>query len=76
MLATIEINSYTPTSMNLVNIITGQCAEDCVKTQLTAVKELGTQALNSSLSSNEPVSVPVKLQTFYTQNQKPKKTKP
>ena len=36
------------------------------------MKELGTQAL----SNNKLVSVPVKFQTFYTQNQKPQKTKP
>ena len=60
--------------MNLVNIITGQCAENCVKTQLTTVNKLGTQTLNSALSRNKPLSVPVKLQTFYTQNQKPRKT--
>lgn len=75
MLAAIETNPFTSQSKNLVNISTGQCADDAVKTHLTSVKELGTQALNSALKNNQPATVKVKLQTFYTQNLKPKKTR-
>lgn len=46
-----------------------------MKTPLTSVKELGTQVLKNAISSDEPATVKCKLQTFYTQSQKPKKTK-
>ena len=76
MTAATETNPFMSNSENLVNITTGQCADDTVKTHLTSVKELGTDALNGALTTTKSATVKVNLQTFYTQNQKPKKTKP
>lgn len=75
IVAAIEVNPYTSTSMNLINITSGECADDTVKNHLTSVKELGTKALNDALESKKSATVKVNLQTFHTQNQKPKKTK-
>ena len=69
MVAAIETNPYKSKTTNLVNI-TGQCANEIVKVHLTSVKKLGVKALNNGLES----TVKVNLQTFYTQNQRPKRS--
>ena len=75
MVAAIEANPYTSNSANLINIVTGQCADETVKNHLAYVRELGTKVLSKALLSSKSVTTKVNLQTFHTQNQKPKKSK-
>lgn len=75
MMAAIETNPFTSTTSNLINVLTGQCADEMVKSHLTGMKELGMKALSESLQSEKPKTVKVRLETFHTQNAKPMKTK-
>ena len=69
MVTAIETNPYKSKTTNLVNITTGQCANETVKVHLTSVKKLGVKALNNALESTKSSTAQVNLQTFYTQNQ-------
>ena len=73
--AVMETNPFTTTTTHLINISTGQCADDAVKDNLIRVKELGLQALSDSISGDQQKTTVVRLNTFYTQNASRKKPK-
>ena len=73
--AVMETNPFTTTTTNLINISTGQCADNGEKDNLIRVKELGLQVLSVSISGNQKKTTVVRLKTFYTQNASRKKHK-
>ena len=73
--AFMETNPFTTTTTHLINISTGQCADNAVKDNLIRVKELGLQALSDSISGDQQKTTVVRLKTFYTQNVSRKKPK-
>ena len=61
-------NPFTLQTPQLVNISTGQRADDKVKTQLTTVQEIGKKALEQAIAYNDKKRKLVKLNTLHTQN--------
>ena len=77
VMAAIETNPFTTTHTHtsLINISTGQRAQQEVEDHLINVKQLGSKALSASLSGDQTKTSIVKLKTFHTQNAKTKNTK-
>jgi len=74
-MAAIETNPFTTTHTSLINMSTGQRAQQEVEDHLVNVKQLGIKALSASLSGDQTKTSIVKLKTFHTQNAKTKNTK-
>ncbi|XP_014669530.1 PREDICTED: uncharacterized protein LOC106810621 [Priapulus caudatus] len=74
VMAAVETNPFGATTTSLINIATGQCADCNVKNNLTSVNKLGLEALSQSLTSDQKKPSTVKVNTFHTQNKKPKKS--
>ena len=76
VMAATETNPFTTTHTSLINISTGQRAQQEVEDHLINVKQLGIKALlSASLSGDQTKPSIVKLKTFHTQNTKTKNTK-
>ena len=75
VMAAIETNPFTTTHTSLINISTGQRAQQEVEDHLINVKQLGIKASSASLSGDQTKTSIVKLKTFHTQNAKTKNTK-
>ena len=73
--AVMETNHFTITTQTLINISTGQCADNAVKDNLIRVKELGLPAVSDSISGDQQKTTVVGMKTFYTQNASRKKPK-
>jgi len=74
-MAAIETNPFTTTHTSLINMSTGQRAQQEVEDHLVNVKQLGIKALSASLSGDQTKTSIVKLKTFHTQNAKTKNTR-
>ena len=73
IIAAIEDNPFCNETDDLININTGEIAQQDVKKNLGRIKLIGVEALNKSLNSPASKTSTVHLKTFEMQN-KPKKT--
>ena len=73
VMAAVDNNPFDGNTTSLINVATGQCADDKVKDDLLNVKQLGIEALSQSINGDQNKTKSVKLNTFFTQNNKPKK---
>lgn len=69
-----ENNPFTSSNDRLVNIATGELANEKVQDHLLTVKEIGNKALLETIVSKEKKKSVVKLQTFHVQKKISKKT--
>lgn len=75
LMAALETKRFIAATPSLINISPGQYVDTTVKDNLISMNELGLMALSESLSSDQKKTSIVKLNTFQTQNKKPKKSR-